>query len=107
MTTLGIEASIEAAALTGWEDPQQFWAHFTDPEMWPAERLFFELYVRALYGGPGTEGFFAASVEAWITALTGEAVKAGLDEATARVQAIRPLSAWRTQRPLASHILGS
>jgi AcrR family transcriptional regulator len=85
----------EAAALTELADPQQAWAHFTDPEMWPVDRLFFELYVHALYGRPGTEGFFAASVEAWITALTGEAVKAGLDEATARVQARLALAVAR------------
>jgi AcrR family transcriptional regulator len=85
----------EAAALAKWEDHGQFWEHFTDPRMWPAERLFFELYVHALFGRPGTEGFFAASVEGWITALTGEAVKAGLDEATARVQARLSLAVAR------------
>src|SRR5579859_1112253 len=76
----------EAAALAKWRDPGEMWEYFTDPDMWPAERLFFELYVHALFGRPGTEGFVEASVEKWITALTGEAVKAGLAEATARVQ---------------------
>ena len=85
----------ESAALANWEDHTQFWEHFTDPQMWPAERLFFELYVHALFGRPGTEGFFAASVEGWITALTGEAVKVGLDEATARVQARLSLAVAR------------
>jgi AcrR family transcriptional regulator len=77
----------EAAALDTWEDPQQLWQYFTDPKMWPAERLFFELYVHALHGRPGTEGFFEASVEAWLTALAGQWAAAGADEATARIMA--------------------
>ena len=77
----------EAAALATWEDPRRLWQHFSDPELWPAERLFFELYAHALYGRPGTEGFVEASVEAWITALTDELVKAGADATTARAEA--------------------
>ena len=76
----------EAAALARWEDPRQMWEYFADPEMWPVERLFFELYVHMLYGRPGSEGFFEASVGAWITALAAEWVKAGGDETTARTQ---------------------
>jgi AcrR family transcriptional regulator len=77
----------ETAALAEGEDPQQLWQRFTDPALWPIERLFFELYVHALYARPGTEGFFEASVEGWITALTGQLVKAGVDQTTARTQA--------------------
>ena len=77
----------EAAALAKWEDPWRLWQHFSDPELWPVERLFFELYAHALFGRPGTEGFFQASVEAWITALTDALVKAGADETTARTEA--------------------
>lgn len=76
----------EVGALARWEDPRQLWEYFTDPEMWPSERLFFELYVRALFGGPGTDEFFEASVEAWITALAADWVMAGGDETTARTQ---------------------
>ncbi len=77
----------EAAALAGPEDPRRLWRYFTDPELWPVERLFFELYVHALFGRPGTEGFFRASVEGWITALTSGLVKTGADETTARTEA--------------------
>ena len=62
------------------------WEYFTDPQMWPVERLFFELYAHMLFGRPGAEEFFEASVEAWITALAAERVSAGGDEATARTQ---------------------
>jgi len=77
----------EAAALARWENPRQMWQHYSDPQWWPAERLFFELYAHALFGRPGAEGFFEASVEAWLTALAGQRAAAGADEATARVQA--------------------
>jgi AcrR family transcriptional regulator len=76
-----------AGALDSWKDPRELFQHFTDPEAWPWERLFFELYAHALFGRPGTEGFIEASVDRWIDGLAGELVKAGADEATARVQA--------------------
>lgn len=85
----------EAAALAKWEDPRRLWQHFSDPELWPVERLFFELYVHALFGRPGTEGFFETSVEAWITALTDEVLKAGADETTARTEARLSLAVAR------------
>ena len=71
----------------GGSPAARLWQHFTDPELWPVERLFFELYAHALFGRPGTEGFFEASVEAWITALTDALVNAGADETTARTEA--------------------
>jgi AcrR family transcriptional regulator len=76
-----------AGALDRWEDPRALFQHFTDPEAWPWERLFFELYAHALFGRPGTEGFIEASVDRWIDGLAGELMKAGSDEATARIQA--------------------
>lgn len=77
----------EAGAISRWEDPRQAWEHYSDPRWWPGERLFLELYVHALYGRPGTEGFFDAAVGAWLTALADQRLAAGEDEATARVQA--------------------
>jgi hypothetical protein len=56
--------------------------------LWPAERLFFELYGHALLGRPGTEGFLDNAIEPWVveiaSALTREA---GLDAETARIEA--------------------
>ena len=42
---------------------QQLWQHFSDPQLWPAERLFFELYAQALLGRPGTEAFLENAIE--------------------------------------------
>ncbi len=77
----------ETASLDRWGDLRQLWQYYTDPEAWPFERLFFELYAHALHGQAGFEGFFEASVQGWITGLAGELVKAGVDESTARVKA--------------------
>jgi AcrR family transcriptional regulator len=77
----------EAAAFPALEDPRQTWQRFTDPTMWPAERLFFELYAHALYGRPGTEGFFEVCVEQWIALLASRLEQAGTDPAAARAQA--------------------
>lgn len=81
----------QRASLTDWgmtaADARLAWQHFSDPKLWPAERLFFELYAHALLGRPGTEGFLEAAIEPWITAITEQLVEAGTDLTTARVEA--------------------
>jgi len=69
------------------EDPRQTWAHISDPGLWPQERLFFELYARALQGRPGTEGFLDGVVEPWVDLLSGAFIAAGADEEAARADA--------------------
>jgi AcrR family transcriptional regulator len=67
---------------------RRLWEHFSDPQLWPAERLFFELYAHALLGRPGTEGFLENAIEPWVTAITPAiAREAGLDDKTARAEA--------------------
>jgi hypothetical protein len=67
---------------------RQLWQHFSDPQLWPAERLFFELYAHALLGRPGTEGFLDNATEPWVTAIMPAiAREAGLDDKTARAEA--------------------
>ena len=67
---------------------RRLWQHFSDPQLWPAERLFFELYAHALLARPGTEGFLDNAIEPWITALTPAIAKeAGLDDQAARAEA--------------------
>jgi AcrR family transcriptional regulator len=68
-------------------EARRLWQHFSDPRLWPQERLFFELYAHALLGRPGTEGFLEAVVEPWITALADVLVKEGVDSGTARAEA--------------------
>jgi AcrR family transcriptional regulator len=76
-----------AGALAHGPEQRELFQHFADPEAWPWERLFFELYARALFGGPWSDEFFQASVHRWIDGLAGELVKQGADDATARIQA--------------------
>jgi AcrR family transcriptional regulator len=67
---------------------RELWQHFSDPRLWPAERLFFELYAQALLGRPGTEGFLDNAIEPWITALVPALMReVGLDGTTARAEA--------------------
>src|ERR1700684_835747 len=79
-------ASLPGGGITT-ADARRLWQHFSDPKLWPQERLFFELYAHALLGRPGTEGFLEAVVEPWITAVADALVKAGADNATARAEA--------------------
>lgn len=76
-------------------DARRRWASITDPRSSPMERLFFELYVHALLGRPGTEGFLEASVEPWFGPIAAALVKAGVDEATAAVEARLSLAVAR------------
>lgn len=69
-------------------DARSLWQHFSDPRLWPAERLFFELYGHALLGRPGTEGFLANAIEPWIAGLAAAvSTETGLDEKSARTEA--------------------
>jgi AcrR family transcriptional regulator len=68
-------------------DARQSWQRLSDPELWPQERLFFELYAYALRGRPGTEGFLDGIVESWVAPVAAALVEAGADEATARADA--------------------
>ena len=69
-------------------DARLLWQHFSDPRLWPAERLFFELYGHALFGRPGTEGFLDNAIEPWVTEMAAALTRgAGLDGKTARAEA--------------------
>ena len=81
----------ERATLLNWgvtaEEALRFWTRVSDPALWPAERLFFELYVQALFGRLGDERFLDDSVEGWIAPLAAAMVQAGASETTARADA--------------------
>ena len=89
--TQAVEGQQRAALLesgaTAAHDRRQFWQRLSDPELWPQERLFFELYASALLGRPGTEGFLDGIVESWVAPVADAMVKAGADERTARADA--------------------
>lgn len=48
------------------EVARRFWRRLADPALWPAERLFYELYGQALAGRAGTERFLDGIVESWL-----------------------------------------
>jgi AcrR family transcriptional regulator len=81
----------ERATLLGWGitpgDARRFWTRISDPAMWPAERLFFELYVQALLGRLGDDQFLDRTVEGWIAPVAAAMVQAGASEVTARADA--------------------
>jgi AcrR family transcriptional regulator len=42
------------------------WQRLSDPELWPAERLFFECYARALHGEAPFDRLLPGSVDDWV-----------------------------------------
>lgn len=88
--TRAVEETERAAILASGITPgraRRSWQRLSDPQMWPQERLFFELYSYALLGRPGTEGFLDGAVESWVTPIAHALVEAGADEKTARADA--------------------
>ena len=69
------------------DEVRAFWKRISSPKMWPQERLFFELYVHALLGRPGTEGFLDDDIESWVAPIAQVAIDAGVDERVARADA--------------------
>jgi AcrR family transcriptional regulator len=89
--TLAVEeaerATLREAGAISADDARRFWARYSDPGLWPQERLFFELYVHALRGRPGTEGFLEHVVTGWLEPLTAAIVQSGTDPRSARAGA--------------------
>ena len=89
--TQAVEEQQRAALLgpgtTTPQDARRSWERLSDPQLWPQERLFFELYAHALRGRPGTEGFLDGIVESWVAPVADALAKAGADERTARADA--------------------
>ena len=66
---------------------RRFWQRLADPALWPAERLFFELYGQALQGRPGTTPFLEGIVDNWLDPLTSTAIRHGVPPDRARTHA--------------------
>jgi len=81
------ELAFGAGERSAPEDAREFWKRISSPKLWPQERLFFELYVHALLGRPGTEGFLDDVVESWVAPIANAVVAAGGDKRTARAEA--------------------
>jgi AcrR family transcriptional regulator len=63
------------------------WRRLADPELWPNERLFFEIYAQALQSRPGTAGHLDDIVDAWVEPLAEYAVRWGSPPEAARADA--------------------
>ncbi|GIF70799.1 TetR/AcrR family transcriptional regulator [Asanoa siamensis] len=72
-----------------------FWAQLTGPDVLPAQRLFFEVYVQALYGREWTAAFRASVIRAWEEPLAELFRRAGADAARARAYARLGLAVTR------------
>jgi AcrR family transcriptional regulator len=65
--------------LSRGEAMRRMWQRLADPSLWPNERLFYELYVQALQGRPGTQGFLDDVVDAWVEPLVDLADRYGVE----------------------------
>jgi AcrR family transcriptional regulator len=74
---------------------RHLWDRLIDPTLRPQERLFFEIYIHALFERPGTEGFLAEAVEGWLTPVTDALTSAGIDHHQSRVIARLGLAVTR------------
>lgn len=71
-------AELELGDATPGEVARRFWAQLADPRMWPHERLFFEVYGRALQGDPAAVPLLDGIVDLWIEPLASSMRRAGV-----------------------------
>ena len=65
-------------------DVDRMWERFIDPSLQSQERLFFEIYVHALLGRPGTDGFLEEVLEGWISPMVDTFTSSGMGPSEAR-----------------------
>jgi len=68
-------------------DARREWGRLIDPSLRAQERLFFEIYVHALRGRPGTRGFLKEALEGWISPMTDSLTRSGVERDEARTVA--------------------
>lgn len=91
-----LEAELAADPALGVADlTRRLWRRVSDPSLWPAERLFFELYGQALQGRDGTTPFLDNIVESWLGPLTTLLTRHGTPADVARADARLGLAATR------------
>jgi AcrR family transcriptional regulator len=71
------------------------WQRLADPELAPYERLFFELYGRALQGDPNVTPLLDGIVESWLGPTAELLERAGVPAEHARAQARLGMAATR------------
>ncbi len=78
--------------MIAWEsftaaDVRREWDRLIDPSLRAQERLFFEIYVHALLGRPGTDGFLEDALEGWISPMVDSLTRSGVERNDAWVVA--------------------
>ncbi|WP_129670130.1 TetR/AcrR family transcriptional regulator [Phytoactinopolyspora endophytica] len=63
---------------------REFWQRVADPALWPYERLFFEVYGRALQGDPESRPLLDGVIDAWLDPLARAFRRAGMHPDHAR-----------------------
>ena len=63
------------------------WRRFADPALWPNERLFFEVYGRALQSRPDAGALLDGIVDAWLEPIAAVRRAQGIPARAARAQA--------------------
>lgn len=75
------------ADLSPMDASRVLWQRLASPAMRPQERLFFELYVRALQGQPGTTGLLDDIVSSWVEPTAAYLAARGVPLDAARTEA--------------------
>jgi AcrR family transcriptional regulator len=71
------------------------WQRLRDPALWPAERLFFECYARALHGEEPFDRLLPASVDDWVERTVALDATPDVPPALARARARVGLAVFR------------
>ena len=71
------------------------WQRVSDPAMWPAERLFFECYARALHGEEPYARMLPGAIDDWLDRTAGRGVPPDVPPELARARARVGLAVFR------------
>jgi AcrR family transcriptional regulator len=82
-------------SLSPTEVGRRMWQHLSDPTLWPNERLFFEMYGRALQLRAHTAGLLDDIVKSWLKPTTALRESQGIPPEAARTQARLDLAVTR------------
>ena len=63
------------------------WQRFADPALWPNERLFIEVYGRALHARPNAGELLDDIVDSWLEPIAARHRRQGVPKSAARAQA--------------------
>jgi AcrR family transcriptional regulator len=77
------------------DQARRVWSQLADKQMWPRERLFFEVYGQALQGRPHTRALLDEIVDAWLEPLVAVNQRIGMSGEDARAAARLGLAVTR------------